>query len=64
MTGKPRKGVADFTEERPPGIPEDYSPMIIKSEDGSPLLVWGRVVSESEMSDGRKKITLDVLVPE
>ena len=63
MTDNPTKGVAD-SEERPPGIPEDYSRMIIKSEDGSPLFVWGRVVSESETPDGRKKLTLDILVPE
>ena len=63
MTDKPTKGVADFTEERPPGIPKDYSPMIIKSKDGSPLLVWGRGI-ESETPDGLKKLTLDVLVPE
>ena len=64
MTDQPTKRVADFTEERPPGITEDYSPMIIKSKDGLPLSVWGRVVSQSETPDGRKKLTLDVLVPE
>ena len=64
MTDKPTKGVADFTKERSPGIPEDYSPMIIKPKEGSPLFVWGRVVIESETPDGLKKITFDVLVPE
>ena len=64
MTDKPTKGVVNLTEERPPEIPEDYSPMIIKLKDGSPLLVWGRVVIESETLDGLKKLTLDVRVPE
>ena len=56
--------MADDAEPvRPPGIPDDYSQIMIRPKDGPPLLVWGRVI-ETKTPDGRSKLTIEGFIPE
>ena len=45
---------------RPLGIPEDYQLIYLKSEDGAPFLLWGRVI-ETETIDGRKELSIEAI---
>ena len=52
----------DSKSVRPPGIPDDYSQIMISPKDGPPLFVWGRVV-ETKTPDGRVKLTIEGFIP-
>ena len=52
------------TPNRPPGVPEDYHPILLDPRNGQPaVLIWGRVV-EKRSPDGRKQLTIEGMIPE
>ncbi len=51
------------SDKRPESVPDDYGPIYITANDGTRILVWGRVV-ETVLPDGTKKLVIEGIVPE
>ena len=49
--------------DRPPGVPEDYQPILLRPQNGQPpILVWGRVV-ETRSPTGQMEVTIEGMIP-